>query len=111
MTKKRKRKHVKGRNKKSKVDGQKTFLHYLSERPQKIDLLYFLVAYIIIYIFLTVTYPYPPGTADSGSYILSAMTMKPNVHPLDIPGSSIFFINFPTISNSYLSPNIYLMVW
>lgn len=78
MTKKRKRKHVKGRNKKSKVDRQKTFLHYLSEKQQKIDLLFFLVAYIIIYIFLYVTYPYPPGTADSGSYILSAMTMKPN---------------------------------
>ncbi|TCP24821.1 hypothetical protein EV195_105252 [Tenacibaculum skagerrakense] len=55
-----------------------TFLSYLMEKEQKLQLFAFAFAYLLLFLFLSKTYPYPAVTADSGNYILSAKTMTIN---------------------------------
>lgn len=51
-----------------------SFISYLTEKNQKLELLAMLALYILVFVSIQITYPYPAVTADTGNYILSAKT-------------------------------------
>lgn len=60
---------------KEKDTSSQSFIQFLKSKEQKREFLFFVAIYLIIFFLFKITYPYPSGTADSGSYILSAKTM------------------------------------
>lgn len=58
-----------------KKESPQNVFKFLLQKSQKIDLLAFTSAYIIIYFIIKTLYPYPDQTADTGNYILCAKKM------------------------------------
>jgi hypothetical protein len=92
------------KNKTEEPGDYRTFMKFLINRENKLQLLVFLSVFIVLYIILTNLYPYPAGISDSGSYVRAAsVNTQDTYRPF---GYSRFLIGVHGIS-----PSIHFVVF